>query len=99
MTDKEQIEYLKGQLSHVLTRISELEALLLKRSTVKSSNNSHKPPSSDLARRNQSLREKSDNPVGGQKGHKGKTLKMSQLPDVTEKIYPNFCSLCGVSLH
>jgi transposase len=99
MTDKEQIEYLKGQLSHALTRISELEALLLKRSTVKSSNNSHKPPSSDLARRNQSLREKSDNPVGGQKGHKGKTLKMSQLPDVTEKIYPNFCNLCGVSLH
>jgi hypothetical protein len=41
MTDKEQIEYLKGQLSHALTRISELEALLLKRSTVKSSNNSH----------------------------------------------------------
>lgn len=99
MTDKEQIEWLKGELSQALTRISELEALLLKLSIAKSSNNSHKPPSSDLARRNQSLREKSDNPVGGQKGHKGKTLKMSQLPDVTEKIYPNFCNRCGGSLH
>ena len=99
MTDKEQIEWLKGELSLALTRISELEALLLKLSTVKSSHNSHKPPSSDLARRNQSLREKSDNPVGGQKGHKGNTLKMSQMPDVTEKIYPNFCNQCGGSLH
>jgi len=99
MTDKEQIEHLKGELSHALTRISELEALLMKLSTVKSSKNSHKPPSSDLARKNQSLREKSDNPVGGQKGHKGNTLKMSPTPDVTEKIYPNFCNQCGESLH
>ena len=99
MTDKEQIEHLKGELSHALTRISELEALLMKLSTVKSSKNSHKPPSSDLARKNQSLREKSDNPVGGQKGHKGNTLKMSPTPDVTEKIYPNFCNQCGGSLH
>ncbi len=37
MTDKEQIEWLKGELFLALTRISELAALLLKLSTVKSS--------------------------------------------------------------
>jgi transposase len=98
MTDQEQISDLKGQLSCALARISELEALVLQLTTVKTSKNSHNPPSSDKARRNQSLREKSGQPVGGQKGHKGKTLKMVDTPDVTEKIYPNYCNDCGQSL-
>jgi transposase len=68
MTDKEQIADLKGQLSHALTRIAELEAWVVKLATVKISKNSHNPPSSDKARKNQSLREKSGKPVGGQKG-------------------------------
>lgn len=98
MTDKEQIEDLKGQLKQALARISELEALILHLGTVKTSKNSHNPPSSDKWRKNQSLREKSDKPVGGQLGHKGKTLKMSETPDVTETIYPSYCNLCGQSL-
>jgi transposase len=98
MTDKEQIADLQGQLSQALTRIAELEALVMKLATVKTSKNSHNPPSSDKFRKNQSLREKSGKPVGGQKGHEGKTLKMSDTPDVTEKIYPNYCNRCGQSL-
>ena len=98
MTDKEQIEDLKGQLAMAMTRISELEALVLRLSTVKTSKNSHNPPSIDKWRKNQSLREKSGKPVGGQAGHKGSTLEMTATPDVTEKIYPNYCNKCGRSL-
>jgi hypothetical protein len=64
LTDKEQIEDLSGQLSNALARIKELEALALQLSTVKTSKNSHRPPSSDLARKNQSLRPKSDKSIG-----------------------------------
>jgi len=105
MTAEEQISHLQGQLTAALSRnaelevrISELEALLLKLMTVKTSKNSHNPPSSDKFRNRKSLREKSDKPVGGQPGHKGKTLKMVESPDVTEKIYPNYCQQCGSSL-
>ncbi len=105
MTDKEQIEGLKGQLAQDLVRISDLEArnselevLLLHLSTVKTSKNSHNPPSIDKWGKNQSLREKSGKPVGGQQGHKGHTLEMTETPDVTEKICPNYCNECGRSL-
>ena len=104
MTEKEKIQELEGQLeqrdvllSQALTRISELEALVLKISTVKTSQNSHLPPSVDLLRKNQSLREKSENRIGGQKGHKGHTLKMSDSPDIIEKMYPDICGQCGLS--
>ena len=79
-------------------RIAELESLLVTQSVVKTSKNSHIPPSVDLSRKNQSLREKSDKPVGGQKGHRGHTLKMSDKPDAVEKLYPAFCNNCGASL-
>jgi len=98
LTDKEQIEDLSGQLSNALARIKELEALVLQLSTVKTSKNSHRPPSSDLARKNQSLRPKSDKSIGGQTGHPGDTLKMTSTPEVIEKIYPNYCQVCGQSL-
>ncbi len=105
MTAKEQISHLQGQLDQALARnlelearVSELEALVLRLSTVKTSKNSHNPPSTDKWGKNQSLRQKSDKAVGGQKGHKGKTLEMVETPDVTEKIYPNYCNRCGKSL-
>jgi transposase len=85
-------------LSQALTRISELEALVRKLSTTKTSSNSSKPPSADMARKNQSLRPKSDKPAGGQKGHPGHTLEMSETPDLKEELRPGFCANCGVSL-
>ena len=83
-------------------RIADLEAQLLAissaNSITKTSKNSHIPPSADLTRKNQSLREKSDKPVGGQMGHKGYTLKLSDTPDKIETLYPDFCNNCGQSL-
>ena len=35
---------------------------------------------------------------GGQKGHEGSTLKMTQAPDETEDVWPNYCTKCGTSL-
>jgi transposase len=95
MTDKERIAHLEGELNKALARISELEAIILRLSTGKTSKNSHNPPSHDKWGKNQSLRQKSDKSVGGQKGHKGGNLKMTGTPDVTEKIYPQYCNNCG----
>jgi transposase len=64
----------------------------------KTSSNSSKPPSTDLGRKNRSLRAKSGKPVGGQRGHKGHTLKMSEVPDKIEPLYPSSCDKCGSSL-
>jgi transposase len=104
-----QVASLSEKYAHALAiieiqsaRIADLESQLLAISTVatvtKTSKNSHLPPSVDLSRKNQSLREKSDKPVGGQKGHKGHTLKMSDKPDKIETLYPDFCQNCGLSL-
>jgi transposase len=98
MTEQERISDLEGQLSKALARVSELEALLLKASGSKNSQNSHLPPSVDIGRKNQSLRPSSDRPVGGQKGHKGHTLKMSAAADVVERLIPSYCNSCGASL-
>jgi transposase len=78
--------------------IAELKRLLGLKEVRKTSKNSHSPPSTDLTRKNQSLREKSDKPVGGQKGHKGYTLKMSECPDEVKKLHPSYCNACGLCL-
>ncbi len=51
----------------------------------KNSSNSSKPPSSD-PNRLKSTRPKTDRNAGGQKGHKGSTLKRIDEPDEVEKI-------------
>ena len=66
----------------------------------KTSSNSSKPPSSDIVspKRNSSLREKSGKKSGGQKGHKGTTLKMVEQPDAIINHIPEYCNSCGSSL-
>lgn len=104
MKDYEQI------ISTLLARISELERIVaqqaaeiaeLKRRLNKDSSNSSKPPSSDGLKkpsRTSSLREQGKNPSGGQKGHKGGTLKQVEHPNhvVTHKLEQ--CPDCGRSL-
>ena len=87
---------LKAINSELLTRIAGLEALVMHLS--KDSKNSSKPPSTDIGRKNQSLRSKSDKAPGAPKGHKGHTLKMSETPDLVEELVPDFCNCCGKSL-
>ena len=66
----------------------------------KNSTNSSMPPSSDMTKhkRTQSLRKSSEKKVGGQVGHAGSTLKMTDVPDQIKDYYPNVCSHCGRDL-
>jgi len=81
----------------LLDRIEKLEAQLNK-----DSHNSSKPPSSDGLRRNQrtrSSRKRSGKKPGGQEGHNGKTLEMSDSPDKIIKLESKRCACCGESLN
>jgi transposase len=74
------IESLLEIIERLEARIRELEQRLSKNSS-----NSSKPPSSDgLSKplRTTSLRENGNNKSGGQPGHKGKTLKQTETPDI-----------------
>ena len=65
------------------------------------SSNSGKPPSSDGLKkppRVRSLREPSDKPSGGQKGHKGETLRQVTKPDRIVDHYPASCTTCRLAV-
>jgi transposase len=65
------------------------------------SSTSGKPPSSDGLKkpaRVRNLRERSGKKPGGQKGHKGETLRQVTDPDDIVNHYPSACSMCGVGL-
>ena len=65
------------------------------------SSNSGKPPSSDGLKkppRVASLRERSGNKPGGQKGHDGETLRQVAEPDTVIDHYPRACAACGSML-
>src|SRR5205085_9249132 len=67
----------------------------LERQQAKDSHNSHLPPSSDrFVRPPKSLRQKSGKKPGGQKGHRGHSLKQVESPDEV-LIHPVArCSYC-----
>jgi transposase len=44
------------------------------------------------------LREPSDKPSGGQKGHKGETLRQVAEPDRIVDHYPSACTVCGAAV-
>ena len=83
--------------------IEQLQARIieLEKQTKKNSGNSSKPPSSDgLSKppRTSSLRENGKNKSGGQPGHKGKTLKQAETPDIIKKHILTSCPDCHHSL-
>lgn len=110
LSQGELIELVKLLLSQTQKLQSENEALRkqleeqsseiqrLKDQVAKDSRNSGKPPSSDglKKRRTESLRKKSGRKSGGQKGHKGHTLKMSENPD---HIIVHELSVCPECAH
>lgn len=69
----------------------------------KNSSNSSTPPvkenmKSEAKRRTQSLREKSNNPIGGQSGHKGCTREVVDNPDMIIEHHSDYCTECGADL-
>jgi transposase len=90
------IEAQQQQIEALTARVKELEDRL-----GKDSHNSSKPPSSDgLAKKPapKSLRGKSGRRSGGQPGHRGYTLELSEHPNHTIAHPPSRCQNCGASL-
>lgn len=86
---------LRDQVRLLSERISDLEAQL-----AKDSHNSHLPPSSDrFHRQPKSLRKKSGKQPGGQAGHAGNTLKLSETPDLVIMHPVDYCQHCQHDLH
>jgi len=87
---------LRQRLWESLSLIKELriEIQLLKNG--RKSDTSSTPSSQDYSRSNKyNSREKSDRKSGGQIGHKGSSLKMSENPDEIKKYIPKYCKQCG----
>jgi transposase len=84
------------------TQVQEQAALIqtLQDQLAKNSRNSGKPPSSEGLKkpRTRSLRQKTGRKPGGQKGHKGHTLKMSDDPDHIEQHPLDSCPHCQTDL-
>ena len=108
MITREELGLLDGAQKDalILKLFAEVEALTgrvaeLERRLGLNSSNSGKPPSSDgLSKppRTSSLRERSGKKPGGQKGHKGETLRQVADPDEVVDHYPANCSGCGGGL-
>ncbi len=64
----------------------------------RSSKNSDKPPSSDGLKKPRRQQSKSKRKPGGQKGHRGTTLKFSDQPDQVIEHGQAYCQDCGTSL-
>ena len=98
------IDRLNAELRKRDKRIEELETELARYKTPdKNSDNSSTPPSkesmkAEAIRRTKTLRKPTGRKPGGQEGHEGTTLKMTQTPDKTEDVSANYCTKCGASL-
>jgi len=87
---------LEAENASLKARLAELERRL-----GLNSSNSGKPPSSDgltKPARVRSLRDRSGKKPGGQRGHRGETLRQVAEPDVVVDHYPPACSGCGAGL-
>ena len=96
---KARVAALEAESAGQKERIGELERRLGLNST-----NSAKPPSSDGLKkpprvpRVRSLREPSGKKSGGQKGHRGETLRPVEKPDVIVNHHPETCAKCASKL-
>lgn len=90
----------QGQELTARLDVSEQRVRQLEEQVAKDSHNSSKPPSSDgLSKpKPKSLRAPSERPTGGQPGHPGRTLRMTEKPDRTVRHAIERCAGCGRSL-
>jgi transposase/uncharacterized coiled-coil protein SlyX len=90
-----EIGELQGHILRLQRRNAELEALL-----ARDSHNSSRPPSTDppWAKRTRSLRRPSGKRPGGQGGHLGETLRLSERPNRTVEHRPRECRSCHAPL-
>jgi len=89
---RQQALVLDQKLSDLINKVEQM-------SVRKDSSNSGMPPSGDLHRKTRSLRTASGRKAGGQVGHKGSTLKMTDDPDHIEPLVPRFYSVCAKELN
>ena len=98
------IGHLNAELRKRSKQIEELENKLAKYETPKKNSGNSSTPSSkedikaEAIRRTMTLRKPTGRKPGGQEGHEGSTLKMTQSPDTTEDVSANYCTKCGASL-
>lgn len=108
------INIINKQIEILSKRVTQLEKLLVEALLVikqrdekirilesrLNSKNSSIPPSKDItkASRKTSLRKKTGKKSGGQRGHKGKNLKMVQHPDEVIDHHIIECSVCQLNL-
>jgi len=91
-------EALKKQVAQLLAKVAQLEKAISDGLVKKNSKNSSLPPSKEIVKPNQSLRTKSDRKRGGQNGHKGHSLKMSDTPDQIVLLESHYCNECGADI-
>jgi transposase len=86
---------LQGHNLRLQRRNAELEALV-----ARDSHNSSRPPSTDppWAKRTRSLRRPSGKRPGGQSGHRGETLRLSERPNRVVEHRPRECRSCHAQL-
>src|SRR5215467_7120310 len=101
MNDESAAELSREELVALVAALRAHIAELERRLGLNSSNGG-KPPSSDGLKkpaRVSSLRERSGKKPGGQRGHKGETLRQVTDPNEVVNHYPPACSMCGVGLN
>lgn len=105
--DKKRIIELEKENSLLKAEVAALKALvqdlLLEIERLKhpkNSRNSSVPPSKDENRqfKTKSLRESDGKKPGGQNGHEGNTLKMTETPDIIIEHKPQYCNHCGKNI-
>ena len=95
---RETIVVLREEVAVLSEKVILLLKVIEKQGVKKDSHNSSLAPSSDLGRKNKSLRSKSLLKIGGQIGHKGQTLEQRPNPDKIIELKSDFCQNCGESL-
>jgi transposase len=94
---KATVASLKADVASLTDLVHQLLQEIDRLKHLKNSRNSSVPPSKDENRpfKTNSLRKADGKKPGGQTGHEGNTLKMSETPDSLVDHKPTFCNICG----